>query len=60
MAVMGWCSANPCIQPGMVATGTYALDTEDSGKTRNERLWAAWGLPDMSPRATNSQQKAKP
>ena len=60
MAVMGWWLAKACIQPGMVDTGTYALETKVSGNTRNDRLCAACGLPANRPSATKSQQKAKP
>jgi len=46
IGVMGWFWANACIQPGMVATGTYALETKDNGKAKSERLCAACGLPE--------------
>ena len=60
ISVAGWCAAKPCIQVGIVETGTNALETKVNGKTRNAVLWAAWGLPATNPRATNVQLSAKP
>ncbi len=52
--------ANGCIQPGIVATGTYALDTNVSGNTSNDRPWAAWAEPATSPISMNIHVNEKP
>src|SRR5579871_5963724 len=44
----------------MVDTGTYADDTKLNGKTRNERPWAACGLPAANPMAINNHTNANP
>jgi hypothetical protein len=60
MTVIGWCSAKPCIHDGIVEVGTYALDTNVSGKTSSDMPWAASALAENRPSARNSHSKAKP
>lgn len=60
ITVIGWCSATGCIQPGMVSTGTMALDTNDTGKTSSDMPGAARTLPAIRPIHTNTHMKAKP
>lgn len=60
MYVIGWCSATGCSQPGIDATGAYALETNVSGNTMNARFCAACALPDTMPSATNTHSNANP
>jgi hypothetical protein len=49
MGVSGWCSAKGCSHPGMVLTGTKALETKVSGVTSTEIPWAAWAFAGQQP-----------
>src|SRR5581483_8452461 len=60
MTVIGWWSAIGRIQDGIVDTGTYALDTNVSGKTSMAMPCAACALPDTSPIVTNIHSNANP
>ena len=60
ITVIGWFSAKPCSHEGIDATGTYALDTNVSGKTMKARPCAACAVPANMPSEMNTHSNAKP
>ena len=53
-------AANGCIQPGIVSTGTYALDTNVSGNTSIDMPCAACADPETRPMRMNIHVNANP
>ena len=60
ITVIGWWSANGCIQPGIDSIGTLALEMNENGITSIDMPFAAWALPATSPRKMKIQVHANP
>ncbi len=60
ITVIGWFSANPWSHDGIEATGTYALETNVSGKTMKASPCAACAVPASMPSEMNTHSNANP
>ena len=59
MKVSGCQDAKACSTPGIVCTGTKALDRNENGTARMDNPWAACADPLTSPSQTNTPETAR-